>query len=104
VSTTTRWEERADDIPGQEEDLASGRYVRFGDWLWIVPEVFWHPTRHVTAGLAGSDPAIRRICYGCQDGNRRVLSGAVNVPAAPDAMVDRGISRRFPGNTAGIAT
>jgi len=33
-------EERADDIPDQEEDLASGRYVRFGDWLWIVPEVF----------------------------------------------------------------
>jgi len=33
-------EERADDIPGQVEDLASGRYVRFGDWFWIVPEVF----------------------------------------------------------------
>jgi hypothetical protein len=35
-----RVEERVDDIPGQEEDLASVRFVRFGDWLWIVPEVF----------------------------------------------------------------
>ena len=32
--------ERADDIPAQEEDLASGRYIRFGDWLWIMPDVF----------------------------------------------------------------
>jgi hypothetical protein len=33
-------QERPDHIPGQEEDLASGRYVRFVGWLWIVPEVF----------------------------------------------------------------
>ncbi len=33
-------EEQADDIPDQEEDLAPGRYIRFGDRLWIVPEVF----------------------------------------------------------------